>query len=167
MSAYSNPLDVVSEPGHPHPHPMSHASEVTLVTHTPRMSLDGTALAPPPHGTPGTPVTPPSAFKFMAAFKRSRSNLTPEPDLASSSSSVTLVPPKDSVQKKLRKDLKDRFQSVKSTSTTANTASMRSGQSHSSRANPKSLDETQLEIQQKRSRVRATSAASEDLDCIY
>ncbi|KAJ7826551.1 hypothetical protein B0H14DRAFT_3467562 [Mycena olivaceomarginata] len=77
----------------------------------------------------------------MAAFKRSRSNLTPEPDFASSSNSVPL--------------------SVKSTSTTANSASMRSGQSHSSRANPKSLDETQLEIQRKRSRVGATSAAEE------
>ncbi|KAJ7890536.1 Pkinase-domain-containing protein [Mycena olivaceomarginata] len=161
MSAYSNPLDVVSEPGHPHPHPMSPASEVAWVTHTPRTSLDGTAPAPPPHGIPGTPVTPPTAFKFMAAFKRSRSNLTPEPDFASSSNSVPLVPPKDGVQKKLRKEPKDRPQSVKSTSTTANSASMRSGQSHSSRANPKSLDETQLEIQRKRSRVGATSAAEE------
>lgn len=162
-SAYSNPLDVFGEP-----HPMSPASEVAYVSHTPRTSLDG--MAPPPghHGL--APVTPPTAFKFMAAFKRSRSNLSPEPpnDYASSSASVPQVPPKDNVQKKLRKDPKDRPQSVKSTSTTANTASMRSGESITSRANPKSLDEMRTaDMQRKRSRLNSKSAVSEttvDLD---
>ncbi|KAK6992189.1 cell division control protein [Favolaschia claudopus] len=160
MSAYSNPLDVLSEPGHGTPHPIGPVSEVAYVAHTPRSSLDG--LAPPPplnHGPPG--VTPPTAFKFMAAFKRSRSNLSPEPDFASSSSSIPQVPPKDVGAKKLRKDPKDRPQSVKSTSTTANTASMRSGQSLGSRSNVKSLDEVPSEIQRKRSRMGSKSAASE------
>ncbi|KAJ7364372.1 hypothetical protein DFH08DRAFT_920898 [Mycena albidolilacea] len=83
MSAYSNPLDVVSKTGHGHSHPMSPASEVALVTR--RTSLNGTAPAPPSYGTP---VTPPTAFNFMTASKRSRSNLTPEPNFASSSNSV-------------------------------------------------------------------------------
>lgn len=159
MSAYSNPLDVLSETGHGQPHPMSPASEVAWVTHTPRTSLDGVAPGPPPHGL--TPVTPPTAFKFMAAFKRSRSNLSPEPDFASSSNSIPQVPPKDVGQKKLRKDPKDRPQSVKSTSTTANTDSMRSGQSVASRPTPKSLDETAPHIHRKRSRMGSKSGASE------
>ncbi|KAF7356594.1 Cell division control protein [Mycena venus] len=161
LSAYSNPLDALSEPGHGNPHPISPASEVAYVAHTPRTSLDGTA-PPPPH-TPGlSPPTPPTAFKFMAAFKRSRSNLSPEPDFASSTTSVPQVPPKDAPQKKLRKDPKDRPQSVKSTSTAANTASMRSGESVASRANPKSLDETRTDMQRKRSRLVSKSAASDD-----
>ncbi|KAJ6591534.1 Pkinase-domain-containing protein [Mycena vulgaris] len=156
-SAYSNPMDA-----HEH-HPMTPASEVAWVAHTPRTSLDGT----PPHlGL--NPVTPPTAFKFMAAaFKRSRSNLSPEPDHASSSGSLPQVPPKDVPQKKLRKDQKDRPQSVKSTSTNANTSSLRSGESVMSRANPKSLDETRsADIQRKRSRLNSKSAVSEvtDLD---
>ncbi|KAF7370599.1 Cell division control protein [Mycena sanguinolenta] len=162
MSAYSNPLDALSETGHGSS-PIGPASEVAWVTHTPRTSLDGVA-PPPPHGPHGTPSTSPTAFKFMAAFKRSRSNLTPEPDFASSSTSVPQVPPKDVGQKKLRKDPKDRPQSVKSTSTTANSASMRSGQSVTSRANVKSLDETPTDmerIQRKRSRMTSKSAASE------
>ncbi|KAJ7155370.1 Pkinase-domain-containing protein [Mycena crocata] len=160
-SAYSNPLDVLNES---HPHPMSPASEVAYVAHTPRTSLDGVAPGPPHHGL--APVTPPTAFKFMAAFKRSRSNLSPEPDHASSSGSVPQVPPKDG-QKKLRKDPKERPQSVKSTSTTANTSSLRSGESIASRANPKSLDETRsTEMHRKRSRLNSKSVASEvtDLD---
>ncbi|KAJ7612495.1 Pkinase-domain-containing protein [Mycena polygramma] len=162
-SAYSNPLDVLSEP---HPHPMSPTSEVAWVSHTPRTSLDS-APPPPPHGlTPTSPVTPPTAFKFMAAFKRSRSNLSPEPDHpsssvhASSSVSVPQVPLKD--PKKLRKDPKDRPQSVKSTSTAANTASMRSAESAVSRANPKSLEEVRTSDKPpQRSRIHSKSAASE------
>ncbi|KAJ7765490.1 STE/STE11/cdc15 protein kinase [Mycena maculata] len=158
-SAYSNPLDVLNEP-----HPMSPASEVAYVSHTPRTSLDGT---PPALGL-NQPVTAPTAFKFMAAFKRSRSNLSPEPDHASSSGSVPQVPPKDINQKKLRKEPRERPQSVKSTSTGANTSSLRSGESAVSRANPKSLDEsrTTAAMQRKRSRLNSKSAPSEvtDLD---
>ncbi|KAJ7504345.1 STE/STE11/cdc15 protein kinase [Mycena galericulata] len=158
-SVYSNPLDVLNEP-----HPMSPTSEVAYVSHTPRTSLDST---PPPPFLGVHPATPPTAFKFMAAFKRSRSNLTPEPDHGSSSTSVPQVPTKDVPQKKLRKEQKERPQSVKSTSTTANTSSMRSGESVMSRANPKSLDETRSDMQHKRSRLNSKSAASEvttDLD---
>ncbi|KAJ6518809.1 Pkinase-domain-containing protein [Mycena sanguinolenta] len=164
MSAYSNPLDALSETGHGSP-PMGPASEVAWVTHTPRTSLDGASPVPPPLGPHAlAPSASPTAFKFMAAFKRSRSNLTPEPDFASSSTSVPQVPPKDVGHKKLRKEPKDRPQSVKSTSTTANTASMRSGESVASRPNLKSLDETPTDmerIQRKRSRMTSKSAASE------
>ncbi|KAJ7116024.1 hypothetical protein C8R44DRAFT_628426 [Mycena epipterygia] len=156
-SAYSNPMDGLNDVL---PSP---ASEVAYVAHTPRTSLDGTAPGPPYNGLNG--VTPPTAFKFMAAFKRSRSNLSPEPDHASSSGSIVPpVPPKDvAIQKKLRKDPKDRPQSVKSTSTTANTSSLRSGESVLSRANPKSLDETRssANMQRKRSRLNSKSAPSE------
>ncbi|KAJ7135697.1 hypothetical protein C8R44DRAFT_388103 [Mycena epipterygia] len=110
---YSNPMDGLNDV-----HP-SIGPEATYVAHTPRTSLDDTAPEPPYPGSNG--VTPPTAFKFMAAFKRSRSNLSPEPDHVSSSGSVPQVPPKDvAIQKKLRKDPKDRPQSMKSTSTTAN-----------------------------------------------
>jgi hypothetical protein len=156
-SAYTNPLDIHE------PHPMSPASEVAYVSHTPRTSLDGTPPGPLYNGlTPVTPPTPPTAFKFMAAaFKRSRSNLSPEPDHASSVGSLApQVPPKEG--KKLRKEPKDRPQSLKSTSTAANTSSMRSGESIMSRANPKSLDETRsADMQRKRSRLNSKSAASE------
>ncbi|KAJ7483244.1 kinase-like domain-containing protein [Mycena latifolia] len=167
-SAYSNPLDAVNES---HPHPMSPVSEVAYVSHTPRTSLDGTAPGPGPSHHGLNPATPPTAFKFMAAFKRSRSNLPPlppKPDHASSSGSV---PPKDVAQKKLRKDHKDRPQSVKSNSTTANTSIMRSGESVLSQANPKSLDETRsTDMQRKRSRLNSKAVASQvtatDLDAV-
>ncbi|KAJ6610201.1 hypothetical protein B0H10DRAFT_2225214 [Mycena sp. CBHHK59/15] len=155
-SAYSNPLDVLNEP-----HPMGPTSEVAYVSHTPRTSLDG--AAPPPHVIDNSPITSPTAFKFMAAFKRSRSNLSPEPDHVSSSGSVPLPPPKDdrTAQKKLRKDHRERPQSVKSTSTTANTSSLRSGESALSRSNPKSLDETRtLDMQRKRSRLHLHSKSA-------
>ncbi|KAJ7224296.1 STE/STE11/cdc15 protein kinase [Mycena pura] len=157
-SAYSNPLDVVTEP-----YPTSPASEVAYVAHahTPRTSLDGVAPPPPHHVISGTP---PTAFKFMAAaFKRSRSNLSPEPDHGASTASVPQVPPKD-VGKKLRKEHKDRPQSVKSTSTTANTASLRSGESAVSRANP---NETRTaDMQRKRSRLNSKSGTSDVVDVI-
>ncbi|KAJ7623201.1 STE/STE11/cdc15 protein kinase [Roridomyces roridus] len=145
-SAYSNPLDVLNEP-----HPMNPASEVAYVSHSPRTSIDGATPSPALHGSA---QIPPTAFKFMAAFKRSRSNLSPEPDQVSSLS-VPQVPPKDGVQKKLRKDPKERPQSVKSASTIA-TASMRSAESAASRADPRSLDETRTAMQRKR--IAYTSA---------
>ncbi|KAF8189096.1 hypothetical protein K438DRAFT_1676847 [Mycena galopus ATCC 62051] len=135
MSAYSNPLDVLDETGHGSPHPISPGSN----TSTPRTSLDDTA-PPPPHGDLA-PVAPPTAFKFMAAFKRSRTDLTPEPDLASSSNSIPQVPLKVGGETKLKKNLRERLQSVKSTRTAANTAGMRNDQSIPSRLDPRSLDE--------------------------
>ncbi|KAJ6545392.1 hypothetical protein B0H19DRAFT_999126, partial [Mycena capillaripes] len=63
-STYSNPLDVLGEP--------QPASEVGYITHTPQKSLDG--MAPGPSHDRLAPLAPPSAFKFMAAFERSRSD---------------------------------------------------------------------------------------------
>ncbi|KAF7308545.1 Cell division control protein [Mycena chlorophos] len=161
-SVYSNPLDVVSEP-----HPMSPASEVAYVQHTPRTSIDGAAPSPGHLAPPGG--QPPTAFKFVAAFKRSRSNLTPEPDRASSVASVPTLPPKDAPSgKKLQKSHREKPQSVKSTSTAgANTSSVRSADSSASRsavsrshANSKSVDVG--EVQRKRSMLNpAKSAPSE------
>lgn len=155
-SAYSNPLDVLNEP-----HPMSPVSEVAYVSHTPRTSLDGMAPGPPHIAL--NPAAPPTAFKLMAAaFKRSRSNLSPEPDHASSAGSLPQTfAPKDGAQKKLRKEQKDRPQSVKSASTAANTSSMRSAESVASRANPTSLDEARVDMKRKQSRVTSKSAPSE------
>ncbi|KAJ7285231.1 kinase-like domain-containing protein [Mycena rebaudengoi] len=84
-SAYSNPLDVLNEP-------LMSPSEVAYVSHTPRTSIDGT---PPAQAQAmamdRNPETPPTAFKFMAAFNRSRSNPSPEPlDHVSLSGSVPL-----------------------------------------------------------------------------
>ncbi|KAJ7577053.1 STE/STE11/cdc15 protein kinase [Mycena floridula] len=62
-SAYSNPMDLLDDNNHP----KSPMSDVSYVAHSPRTSMD----------TPGPPSSPPpTAYKFMAAFKRSRS---PEP----------------------------------------------------------------------------------------
>ncbi|CAK5267814.1 unnamed protein product [Mycena citricolor] len=145
-SAYVNPLETLPEP---RPTPITAASEVAYVAHTPRTSLDGVA----PSGlTPGGPLPP--AFKFMAAFKRSRSNLSPEPGHASSSGSVVQLPAKDANGKRLHKH-RERPQSVKSsTSTNPQSDSLRSGESIGSRSNAKSMDEIRSdEMQRKRSRL--------------
>ncbi|KAF7372100.1 Cell division control protein [Mycena venus] len=143
LNAYFNPLDALSGPGHGSPHRMNTASEVPYVAHTPRKSLDSTA-PPSPHTHQLSPPAPPPAFKFMAAFKRSRSNLSPEPDFSSSMASVSQVTSKYAPQRKLRKDPKDRPQSVMRISPTPNTLCMRSGETVASRASPKSLDETRM-----------------------
>ncbi|KAF9047085.1 hypothetical protein BDZ89DRAFT_25562 [Hymenopellis radicata] len=111
-SAYSNPAD--------HLHPTSPMSDVAFVahTHTPRSSID----APPPQSPPPL-ASPPTAFKFIGAFKRSRSNLTPESDVGSLSTS----PEKRCKGAVLSRRAagKERAQSMSSTSTGAN-ASLRS-----------------------------------------
>ena len=55
----------------------------------PRTSLDVPSSTPPPQGGPfaSTPEHAPTAFRFMAAFRRSRTSLTPEPG------SVASTPP--------------------------------------------------------------------------
>jgi hypothetical protein len=67
---YSNPAD-----GLPKPHPAP-ASDVPYISHSPRTSIDGSA--PPASPLPSGTAHPPTAYKFMSAFKRSRSNLTTE-----------------------------------------------------------------------------------------
>ncbi|KAF8809477.1 hypothetical protein BYT27DRAFT_7094067 [Phlegmacium glaucopus] len=70
-SVYSNPADQI--------HDLTQnvaMSDVPFVEHS-RTSID----TPPPQSpvNPDSPEYPPTAFKFMAAFRRSRSNLSPEP----------------------------------------------------------------------------------------
>lgn len=74
-SLYSNPL----LDHHDIPRAPVAMSDVPYVAHnTPRTSID-TPPPPPIYHTPAFhPSSPPTAFKFMAAFKRSRSNLTNE-----------------------------------------------------------------------------------------
>ncbi|KAJ7672369.1 hypothetical protein DFH06DRAFT_91381 [Mycena polygramma] len=104
-SAYSKPLDVLSEP---HPHPMSPASQVAWVSHTPRTSLDSASPSPPHGSTPTSPVTPLNLL--TAALRRSRSAEPDRPRPSSSSSSTSIV---------------------------VDTSSMRSAESAARRANPK------------------------------
>ncbi|TFK39801.1 hypothetical protein BDQ12DRAFT_511749 [Crucibulum laeve] len=86
-SIYSNPAEFLNDV-----QPKVAMSDVPYVAHSPRTSID----APPPPQSPTQqhtqPVHPPTAFKFMAAFKRSRSraNLTPEPSPVSVPSSSSL-----------------------------------------------------------------------------
>ncbi|KAF7372656.1 Cell division control protein [Mycena venus] len=122
LNAYSNPLDALNGPGHGSPHPMIPTSEVAYVAHTPRKGLDSTVLPSP------SPLTPPTSFKFMAAFKRSWANLSPEPDVSSSMAPC----PAGSAEY------------VKRISPTPNMVSMQSSETVASRDNPKSLDETRM-----------------------
>jgi hypothetical protein len=115
-SVYSNPADGLREG-----YPTSPASDVPYVAHSPRTSLD--APSPPPHSPVQThPVHPPTAYKFMGAFKRSRSNLTPEPTQPVASSSSQPKPKEDKVLRKkppiaIPKRTSDRPQSLISNST--------------------------------------------------
>jgi len=76
---YSNPAAVMN-----HTKQNVALSDVAFVEHS-QTSLDGpVAAAEHPQQQHQMPP-PPGAFKFMAAFKRSRSNLTPEPTASTTS----------------------------------------------------------------------------------
>jgi serine/threonine protein kinase len=127
-SAYGNPLDALTDTQLANI-PLSPASEVPYVTHTPRSSFDG----PPPRTpiTPTSPSHPPTAFKFANPFKRSRP-LSVEPGRTSTSSKppTPIPPPKDVKPRgnKLKRQPhpKDQRESVTSNSTSLNTSSLRS-----------------------------------------
>ena len=84
-SVYSNPAAKLNNLGNNTKQNLA-LSDVAFVEHS-RTSLDGQAMTTTPPTPPAAPATAPAvvehqgptAFKFMAAFKRSRSNLTPEP----------------------------------------------------------------------------------------
>lgn len=114
-SAYNNPIDAISEAL-----PRSPASDVAYIAGSPRTSIDGqstTAMSPPVAGS----LHPPVAFKFMGAFKRSKSNLAAEPQASSSAAStpspVVEKSPPLTPSKKLRKVPSDRAPSVVSDTT--------------------------------------------------
>lgn len=112
-SVYSNPLDLLGESKRP-----GAMSDVPYVAHSAsgRTSTD----TPPPPSPAGQThsESPPTAYRFMAAFKRSRSNLTPEPHLSQSQSSTPLPEERPRPRRTtLQKRQSDRPQSVMSDST--------------------------------------------------
>ncbi|KAK0488943.1 STE/STE11/cdc15 protein kinase [Armillaria novae-zelandiae] len=133
-SVYSNPADLLRD-GHP-TSPMSDVSYVAH-THTPRTSID----VPP--ATPNTSAgSQPTAFKFIEAFKRSRSNLTPDQDYSVAGSS-TSSPDKASRTRGpalQRKITKERPQSFSSNSTVPNSSSLRSAPESAGRKSTFSTD---------------------------
>lgn len=120
-SVYSNPADLLRDG-----HPASPVSDVSYVahTHTPRTSID----VPPATPNPSASSQVHTAFKFIGAFKRSRSNLTSDQDQSVAGSS-TSSPDKANYTKGpalQRKITKERPQSLSSNSTTPNSSSLRS-----------------------------------------
>lgn len=118
-SVYSNPVDILN--GVP---PTSATSDVSYVAHTPRTSLD---VPPTPSPIPGAPpIHPPTAFKFITAFKRSRSNLHQEAAAPASSSSLPQAVPRDEKEKLARKPTvllrKERPRSLASSTTNADSS---------------------------------------------
>lgn len=122
-SVYSNPADGLRDT-----HPTSPASDVAYVAHpaSARTSLDAPAPSPqspvPPLVQTLHPDHPPTAYRFMGAFKRSRSNLSPEPIQPATSSSAHLKPKEDKALRKKAPVSKlaksnDRPQSLTSNST--------------------------------------------------
>ncbi|EMD38930.1 hypothetical protein CERSUDRAFT_112640 [Gelatoporia subvermispora B] len=91
-----------------------------------------TSFDTPPSQSPvvGSHPHPPTAFKVLAAFKRSRSTLTVDQDKSSSASSLVTsnnrqVPRKRSILKR-KSDITERPQSLSSNSTSPHSESMRS-----------------------------------------
>jgi hypothetical protein len=107
-SVYHNPVDILRDIV-----PTSPTSETSCVTGTQSTSVDN---------------LPPTAFKFMAAFRRSRTSLTPEPGQSASAPTPSSMP--QEVKRKpavlRRKVATPRPQSLASDSTAPNTSSMRS-----------------------------------------
>ncbi|GLB41928.1 putative STE STE11 cdc15 protein kinase [Lyophyllum shimeji] len=121
-SVYSNPAEGLRE------FPASPASDVPYVAHS-RTSIDAPSPSPPTP-IPPQPVHPPTAYRFMGAFKRSRSNLSPEPKPPPASSSAKPASKRKADKTPRRKGQsttkpgKDRPHSITSNSTDLN--SMRS-----------------------------------------
>lgn len=145
-SAYSNSVDILKGGGgHV---PTSPVSEVAYVAPSSSSKMTEDYPPAPDQSLQGASDRPPTAFKFMAAFKtkRSKASLTPEPEQGSSS--ISLLPPnapndtqsqrdfhqrkdktipkKPSLLKRNRDLRQQRPQSQSSDSTSPNTASMRS-----------------------------------------
>ena len=76
-SAYSNPAEIISDMGQ-----NVAMSDVPFVDHNSHGTSRNSIESPQsPHSQTSNNVVehPPTAFKFMAAFRRSRTNLSPEP----------------------------------------------------------------------------------------
>ncbi|KAG5641912.1 hypothetical protein DXG03_003979 [Asterophora parasitica] len=85
-SKYSNPVDGLRGP--------DPSSDIPYVTHSPGTSLDGTS--PSSHtAIPPPPAHPPIAYKFLGAFKRSSSHLSPPEPIPPAAASSSAARPKD------------------------------------------------------------------------
>lgn len=145
-SAYSNTVDILKGGGS---HvPTSPISEVANVAPSPSSRMTDDYPPTQEQSPQGTPDRPPTAFRFMTAFKskRSKASLTAEPEQGSSSTSLLpsnapidipspkdvyqhrekTIPKKPSLLKRNRDLRQQRPQSQSSDSTGPNTASMRS-----------------------------------------
>ncbi|KAH7910459.1 hypothetical protein BJ138DRAFT_1152815 [Hygrophoropsis aurantiaca] len=135
-NAIANPLEALSGI-QTHIQPSSiNPPEVSFVTPSPRPSIEITSSSP----VPGQNA--PTAFKFIAAFKRSRSSLSVDPGQPPLSASPSPIPPplhEEQTAKrkasKLRRNIssKERPHSFSSNSTTPNASSMRTADSQSSK----------------------------------
>ncbi|KAL1747824.1 Pkinase-domain-containing protein [Schizophyllum fasciatum] len=117
-SVYQNPVDIIGE------HPGSPMSDVAFVARSPRSSIDTPSANPPASPPPSQDLLhPPTAFKFVHAFKHKGKSTQSQPDSGQSSSSNV----RTKSQQNLHKDVHERERplSLKSTSTQA-TYSMRS-----------------------------------------
>ncbi|TFK83688.1 Pkinase-domain-containing protein [Polyporus arcularius HHB13444] len=120
-NSYS-PMEILAAAAQAGP-PTSPTSQTSDDGYSRRTSMD--SVQPNISGSPGYLPHPPTAFKVLSAFKRSRSSLTIDQDQSVTSS----APPRQISRKHSvlrRKNTDERPQSISSNSTTPNTASMRS-----------------------------------------
>ncbi|TFK29664.1 hypothetical protein FA15DRAFT_663822 [Coprinopsis marcescibilis] len=141
-SVYSNPVDLMGDARFP-----AALSDVAYVSHPASASGRMDIGTPPPHSHMHGihSESPPTAFKFMTAFKRTRSNLTPEP--ISNSTSSTPVPAESEERRRRPTLLSKRAErpqsavsdstgmsSLRSAATAAESMSSRSGRQRSSQS---------------------------------
>ncbi|KAI0657977.1 Pkinase-domain-containing protein [Cubamyces menziesii] len=123
-----SPMEILTAAAQGGP-PTSPTSQTSDDGFSRRTSMDSVQ---PHSSTPqGHPLHPPTAFKVLAAFKRSRSSLTIDQDHKSISSSPPPQPTrqishKRSILRRKTTETRERPQSISSNSTSPNSASMRS-----------------------------------------
>ncbi|KAI0708843.1 Pkinase-domain-containing protein [Cerioporus squamosus] len=126
-NSYS-PMEILSAAAQAGP-PTSPTSQTSDDGYSRRTSMD--SVQPNGSGSPGHLPHPPTAFKVLSAFKRSRSSLTIDQDHQSVTSTPSSAPaPARQVSRKhsvlRRRNADERPHSISSNSTTPNSASMRS-----------------------------------------
>ncbi|KAH9888973.1 Pkinase-domain-containing protein [Cubamyces lactineus] len=123
-----SPMEILTAAAQGGP-PTSPTSQTSDDGFSRRTSMD--SVQPHSSTSQGHPLHPPTAFKVLAAFKRSRSSLTIDQDHKSTSSSPPPQPTrqishKRSVLRRKTTETRERPQSISSNSTSPNSASMRS-----------------------------------------
>ncbi|RPD76435.1 Pkinase-domain-containing protein [Lentinus tigrinus ALCF2SS1-7] len=122
-NSYS-PMEILAAAAQAGP-PTSPTSQTSDDGFSRRTSMDSVQ---PSIGTPGHLPHPPTAFKVLSAFKRSRSSLTIDQEHSAPSTPSSATPRQISRKHSVlrRKNTDERPQSISSNSTTPNSASMRS-----------------------------------------